>query len=114
MVKSSDRAQQLCEKYSVDQAMGEPASAIDEAIDTTMKFSIDLLEFEFGFHYDNKGITSKGADWEDGFINGLVHARNVLIKAQAESCKQAAFPDEEIKYKPTHEDIQKRGNGVDY
>ena len=47
--------------------------------------AIDIVGQELIFHVRNKGITSKGELYENGFIDGLIHIHNLLIKTKSES-----------------------------
>lgn len=49
-----------------------------------MKTAIDIIEQELRDHIENKGTSGNSVIWENGFIDGLLHIHNVLLKANSQ------------------------------
>lgn len=48
---------------------------------------IEVLKREIEWHQENLGVSGRGLDFENGFIGGLTHARNLLITSGSLSDK---------------------------
>lgn len=50
-----------------------------------MKEAIQLVGQELRWAVENRGMSTKGEDYESAFIDGIVHIHNVLIRAHSHS-----------------------------
>jgi len=53
--------------------------------------AIDIVGQELRFHTKHKGMTDRGKDYEEGFIDALVHIHNLLLVVQ-QSEKELSQP----------------------